>query len=101
MLFGVIRPGELTILCDSTTQMINGPSRICSQGKRHLKVLDSVWHRFGGTIGYLGEWHSHPECDPHPSGVDKKGWNAVEKKSGKPIVFLIIGSEKVYLECRI
>lgn len=103
MLFGVIRPGELTISFATPAYPDDKRSKMefIRRDKRHLKVLDSVLRRFEGTIGYLGEWHSHPECVPHPSNVDKKGWNAAENKSGKPILFLIIGSEQVYLECRI
>ena len=102
VLFGVIRPGELTISFATPAYPDDKRSKteFVRRDKRHLKVLDSVRRRFGGTIGYLGEWHSHPECIPHPSCVDIKGWNAVEKESGKPIVFLIIGSEEIYLECR-
>lgn len=103
MLFGVIRPGALTISFATPAYPDDKRSKteFIRRDKRHLRVLDSVRRRFGGTIGYLGEWHSHPECIPHPSGVDLKGWNAVEKESGKPLVFLIIGSEQVYLDCRI
>jgi integrative and conjugative element protein (TIGR02256 family) len=30
------------------------------------------WRRSNSTMDYLGEWHTHPEVQPSPSGVDCK-----------------------------
>lgn len=36
------------------------------------KVINSKWKESKGEQIYLGEWHTHNEEDPCPSGVDKK-----------------------------
>lgn len=66
--------------------------------ERHLKVWKSVVKRTKAQIGYLGEWHSHPEKNPTPSKIDRIEWKKIEKQVGRPLLFLIIGTEKLYLE---
>jgi integrative and conjugative element protein (TIGR02256 family) len=38
------------------------------------KAVDRVWANSDGTVNYLGEWHSHPEDVPTPSGLDLSSW---------------------------
>jgi integrative and conjugative element protein (TIGR02256 family) len=36
------------------------------------RKINRAWSKSGGYMIYLGEWHTHPGCDPTPSGQDKK-----------------------------
>ena len=34
--------------------------------------MDKLWEKSGGSITYLGDWHTHPEFDPKASLIDYK-----------------------------
>jgi integrative and conjugative element protein (TIGR02256 family) len=56
------------------------------------KFLDSQYAESKGKNIYLGEWHTHPQKHPEPSGQDLKSIaeRTMEWANGS-IVFLIIG----------
>lgn len=68
------------------------------QDEKHLDVWNSINSETKGQIGYLGEWHSHPEKNPTPSKIDCEEWAKIKKELGKPLLFMIIGAETMYLE---
>lgn len=41
------------------------------------RLVDTSWEQSKGTRNYLGEWHSHPEDDPAPSGLDLGEWQRI------------------------
>jgi integrative and conjugative element protein (TIGR02256 family) len=41
------------------------------------RAVDAAWAGSGGTRNYLGEWHSHPEDVPTPSGTDLQDWQRI------------------------
>lgn len=60
----------------------------------HQQALDQLWLSSGGTITYVGEWHTHPEDIPVPSDTDIKNWQERLKKdvfSGDTLFFIIVG----------
>lgn len=68
------------------------------QDEKHLNVWTSINNETKGRVGYLGEWHSHPEKNPNPSKIDREEWEKIKRKLGKPLLFIIIGAETMYLE---
>lgn len=40
----------------------------------HQAALDEAWRLSSRTQTYLGEWHTHPEPYPTPSGTDQRDW---------------------------
>lgn len=68
------------------------------QDEKHLDVWNSINNDTNGRIGYLGEWHSHPEKNPSPSKIDKEEWKKIKNELGEPLLFIIIGAETMYLE---
>lgn len=57
----------------------------------HQRVVLRRWKESGETMDYVGEWHTHPEDYPSPSGVDLKYWREIAQASSNPTVFLIVG----------
>lgn len=63
--------------------------------RSHQRELDRAWRESGATSGYLGEWHSHPERQPHPSLIDYCGWaRRLMDRVTEPLFFVIVGTEE-------
>lgn len=66
--------------------------------RRHQDAIDWWWDESRGTCNYLGEWHSHPEAKPSPSGLDVQGWRrklAYDEVDGNAIHFVIVGTQEI------
>ncbi len=63
----------------------------------HQEVAIKRWKSSGQTIDWLGEWHSHPESIPSPSGIDLHSWTSIVAARKTPMVFLIIGYHDLWL----
>ncbi len=61
------------------------------QAASHQKIALKRWHETGETMDYMGEWHSHPEDIPRPSGTDLRNWLEITVPRRDPMVFVIIG----------
>lgn len=57
----------------------------------HQCILNQRWESSGGTENYVGEWHTHPEHHPHPSGIDLREWNRTSSRLEEPIIVIIGG----------
>ncbi|WP_416188029.1 Mov34/MPN/PAD-1 family protein [Clostridium perfringens] len=56
------------------------------------KIINDAFYNSNGIMQYLGEWHTHPECNPKPSFCDKKLMkdSIKETKNVSNIIFMII-----------
>lgn len=64
----------------------------------HNLVAQEKWKLSDETLAYLGLWHTHPEDDPTPSGVDRHDWEkAVEMHAfhGDRLFFPIVGRKHI------
>ncbi len=64
----------------------------------HQIIINEEWIKSGGTCNYLGEWHTHPEANPTPSGIDLKNWKQQlikAKYEGYTLFFVIVGIIKI------
>jgi len=54
------------------------------------KTVSNIFDRTGGTLGYVGTWHSHP-CGPAaPSSTDRNALDRIKTlRLGAPALFLI------------
>lgn len=59
---------------------------------RHVIAVRTSMSESRGTIGYIGEWHTHPERSPRPSGLDQTNWRSLLSQAGHRLVFVIIGT---------
>lgn len=66
----------------------------------HRVIAKQRWKASGGTVRYLGEWHTHPEDHPHPSGTDLAEWRALAAKrtDGRPVLAVIVGRKGLHVE---
>jgi integrative and conjugative element protein (TIGR02256 family) len=80
--------------------------------RRHQQAIDRAWRESGGTCAYLGEWHTHPERRPLPSGTDRREWRRKLREDvfdGDRLYFIVVGIESLRvwegirssLECRL
>ncbi|MUK60727.1 peptidase [Aliivibrio fischeri] len=67
------------------------------RGKHHQQKVDDCFQLSGGTVNYLGEWHTHPEDFPKPSQKDRTSWS-VHLKGGTPKIVLIVGIKDFWIE---
>lgn len=68
--------------------------------KNAQKIINKIFKESNGKKIYLGEWHTHPEDYPTPSGLDKK--SILEQIQGNilnsEIIFmLIVGRNGIYI----
>lgn len=68
--------------------------------KGHTEVADQMWEESRGIIRYIGEWHTHPEDYPSPSGIDLREWkiSAAKRTDGRPVIGLIVGRKGIYIQ---
>jgi integrative and conjugative element protein (TIGR02256 family) len=66
----------------------------------HETIALSRWMGSQGTVRYLGEWHTHPEDHPHPSGLDRSEWNRLSagRLDKRPLLAVIVGRKSLYAE---
>lgn len=66
------------------------------QDKKHQSAVDTAFEQSGGTLVYLGTWHTHPESIPSSSIIDKKDWVAcIRRNPGTRLFFVIVGLDEV------
>jgi integrative and conjugative element protein (TIGR02256 family) len=86
------------VVVDRVTSPLAGDRRTRTAFRRaqekHQAVLDDEWDRSNGRRVYLGEWHTHPEPSPRPSGVDLDDWQRRlrhDTVEARFLFFLIVG----------
>jgi integrative and conjugative element protein (TIGR02256 family) len=46
----------------------------------HQAAAYAAWIDSRHTLTFVGEWHSHPEAAPSPSGLDRRTWAKMMKR---------------------
>jgi integrative and conjugative element protein (TIGR02256 family) len=66
----------------------------------HRAVAERMWRHSGGTTRYIGEWHTHPQDIPTPSGIDLEEWRKLAKKRAdkRPLLAVIVGRRGLHVE---
>lgn len=102
ILLGYVREPHLEVL--EATEPTRWDKRLrcffdrSAQG--HHDLAQRRWAESGGMVRYLGEWHTHPEDYPTPSGVDKSGWIklANRRQDKRPVLAIIVGRKGLHVE---
>ena len=67
------------------------------RGVKGLKQFyDRLMHRFHGQRYYVGEWHSHPDGAPQPSGTDRTNQSQIASDNSancEEVVLIILGGD--------
>ncbi|PLZ02815.1 hypothetical protein CY652_07770 [Burkholderia sp. WAC0059] len=65
----------------------------------HQERAVELWKRSLGTIGYIGEWHTHPEVTPSPSLVDIDQWSKLPSRNtgNATMLSVIVGTRHLYV----
>lgn len=94
--------GSLDVVADDCTCPTKGDKRTRNSffrsARRHQDQVDTAMLASGGTCGYIGEWHTHPERDPTPSTVDTADWSRRLRKDRVDVdyvFFVIVGTAVV------
>jgi integrative and conjugative element protein (TIGR02256 family) len=62
----------------------------------HQNIAQKAWKESGGCVDHIGEWHTHPEAQPLPSGLDLREWQkSCARQSQK--VFVIVGTQYMWV----
>lgn len=66
----------------------------------HEAVALERWMASQGTVRYLGEWHTHLEDYPSPSGLDRTEWNRLSssRRDKRSVLAVIVGRKSLYVE---
>lgn len=100
---GVLLGRELLVTGDLVVDAITAPmpgdvrtsTSFFRAAPRHQRRILDAWRASGGTCGYLGEWHTHPEARPIPSRVDRDDWSrrlAEDVVGARLSLFVIVGT---------
>lgn len=65
----------------------------------HHQQAIEAWEASNSEIGYLGEWHTHPEDTPKPSFIDLAGWKKIVRNGHSPYCFFAIVGLKSFYFC--
>jgi integrative and conjugative element protein (TIGR02256 family) len=67
-----------------------------------LEQIAHVYVGSGGTITYLGDWHTHPNSPPEPSLLDKRTLTRIaltpESKNMRPIMAILGGCPRTNVQ---
>lgn len=102
ILLGQVADDEVYILKVSTPNKFDKASRYsfnCNKDAAQV-IIDYEFINSGHKTIYIGEWHTHPENYPNPSGVDKKMIDNqyFKNKLNEPFLILIIqGLKGLYI----
>lgn len=66
----------------------------------HRAVARRQWRQSAGTTRYIGEWHTHPQDIPAPSGIDLNEWRKLAQKRAdkRPLLAVIVGRHGLHVE---
>lgn len=66
----------------------------------HRAAARRHWRSSGGIVRYLGDWHTHPQDFPTPSGLDLEEWQklARARKDERPTLSVIVGRKALHVE---
>jgi integrative and conjugative element protein (TIGR02256 family) len=57
----------------------------------HRQIAQRRWQESNGLIGYLGEWHSHPEPNASPSRKDIIELAQVSRRLKADLISVVVG----------
>jgi len=88
--------GADTIIVEATTpSILDKRSRQGFKPNRRLQQIE-IWQRHKDGLHFIGDWHTHPEENPHPSGTDIRDMTECYRLSThklRAFVMVIVGTQ--------
>ncbi|WP_134087780.1 Mov34/MPN/PAD-1 family protein [Olivibacter sp. XZL3] len=102
IILGKIIEGQVNITKLSVPTSLDKRSRFNFERHKHSAqiILEYEFYNSNGQTVYLGEWHTHPEPFPSPSGTDLKMIQSQFRNNLLKTDFLILmikGTKGIYL----
>ena len=102
LLLGRLIEGSNDVIVDEATMPTKGDLRgrfFFRRARRQSqdRVVDA-WRTSNNTKIYLGEWHTHPEEYPNPSGRDVVNWRSISSNAIYEqdfLIFVIVGIKNI------
>jgi integrative and conjugative element protein (TIGR02256 family) len=71
---------------------VGTPAGVRISGEGHRKRFDEAWEATGGSVTYLGDWHTHPGGPALPSARDRKAMRQLAERPsyGTPEPLMLI-----------
>lgn len=93
-LFGTITERTILIVEATGPRKLDRRSRYSYIPNRRAEQLE-IDERFAAGLHFLGDWHTHPEPTPTPSGVDLRNMQECVRRSRRALsgfLLLIVGT---------
>lgn len=89
-----LEPGHFRLVDFSVDSETGSAAHFIRSVEHHRTALEAFFERTGADyarFNYLGEWHSHPNHDPIPSGADVRSMRQlIERERDIPFALLLI-----------
>jgi len=98
LLLGMRRLGSLEIVSASYPMPKDTRTRTAfiRHDSGHADMAVTAWKDSGGTVDWIGEWHTHPFGSSKPSIVDLRNWKNLAAHTKHPMVFVIVGKSDIH-----
>jgi integrative and conjugative element protein (TIGR02256 family) len=89
---------EITNVTTPGPKDVRARARFKRKDPSHKKFVENQWVSSSRMVDYLGEWHTHPEKHPRPSGLDIGECIRVTLTyPRKPILEVVIGTDSMWV----
>lgn len=96
LLFARIEGASITIEDITGPRRDDRRSRCSYEGDREAEQ-EEIYNRHRLGLEYVGDWHTHPQRRPKPSGIDDRTMSSRVQESRHQLlgfVFVIVGTDK-------
>lgn len=101
ILLGYVRGDHLEVLHATEPSSKDKRHRFLFEREKqgHQEEALRLWKESGGLVRYLGEWHTHPQKSPTPSGMDRAEWEKLAqlRTDRRPVLTVIVGTQELYV----
>lgn len=99
ILMGLRRGHHLEVTIATTPKREDKRTRIGFEriSPFHQSFAIRAWRRLGQKLDYVGEWHTHPEYRPRPSGIDEAEWAKLIRANKRELLFIIVGISDIWV----
>ncbi len=66
----------------------------------HAAAAVDAWRAGNYLVDYVGEWHTHPQGIPIPSGIDRAEWHKLSagRSNDIPLIAVVVGTQALHVE---